>query len=379
MNVNRSLYIHIPFCRRKCDYCDFYSIAHDAKLAGSYIDVLIDQVSSLEGGLSTVYIGGGTPTVISGRDIGRLLLAISRKLSGGSRTEFTVEANPESLDEDKVGVLLKGGVNRISIGVQSLRDEKLRRLGRIHDARRARESVIAASRLGFGNMTIDLMFGVPGETIKDWLAEIDLAARLPITHISCYSLTYEKGTPLFRALKDEEFLPPDEALSGAMYRRAIGALSKNGFSQYEISSFARGARFRSRHNMNYWNGGDYAGLGAGAVSYAGGVRASNIPDVAEYVRRYKAGESLVSSSEKLSAKRSAREKAAVRIRTIDGIDSKWFHKTTGYDLFSLEGDAIKGLIESGLVVYKKKRGSITGIRLTGKGIPLCDTVSAGLL
>ena len=371
-----SLYIHIPFCRRKCVYCDFYSAIYDPHLASSYIDILIRQIGSLDGPFSTVYVGGGTPTALDNKVLERLLKAVKAK--AGAVAEFTVEANPESVDDDKVKLLLAGGVNRLSIGIQSLDERKLKRLGRIHNARKGRESVLLAVKRGFANISADLIFGVWDERPEDWEKELDEAAGLPVEHISCYSLTYEKATPLFAALKNKSVMPLEDDLVARMYEEAIRRLSVRGFKQYEVSNFAK-AGFECKHNLNYWNNDPYIGIGASAVSYIEGVRSKNVARVEEYVRRYEEGRSLEESSEKLSPVRRAKETAAVKIRTKEGIDFGWFKEKTGYDFLELEKKAVSELLEKDLIKYKKDGTIPTGIALKRTGFLFCDTVSSALL
>ena len=371
-----SLYIHIPFCRRKCVYCDFYSAIYDPHLASSYIDILIRQIGSLDGPFSTVYVGGGTPTALDNKVLERLLKAVKAK--AGAVAEFTVEANPESVDDDKVKLLLAGGVNRLSIGIQSLDERKLKRLGRIHNARKGRESILLAAKKGFANISADIIFGVWDERPEDWEKELDEAAGLPVEHISCYSLTYEKATPLFAALKNKSVMPLEDDLVARMYEEAIRRLSVRGFKQYEVSNFAK-AGFECKHNLNYWNNDPYIGIGASAVSYIEGVRSKNVARVEEYVRRYEEGRSLEESSEKLSPVRRAKETAAVKIRTKEGIDFGWFKEKTGYDFLELEKKAVSELLEKDLIKYKKDGTIPTGIALKRTGFLFCDTVSSALL
>jgi len=390
-----SLYIHIPFCKRNCHYCDFYSVVTDGchceppkaakqsfPLAQDYVSALISQIEPLQQRFNTVYIGGGTPTALPKAQLGELLKSLSKNIT--KDTEFTVEANPESLDDKKTKLLLDCGVNRLSIGLQSLDDRKLKKLGRIHNAAKAVEAIRRAAKLGFADLSADLIFGVWGEDLHSWERELEEAAKLPITHISCYSLTYENGTPLFNALKNKSVAPLDDDTVAAMYETAIDRLGLRGFKQYEISSFAKNGR-RSIHNMSYWDNNPYIGLGASAVSYIDGTRSKNIADVAEYITRVNEGRSLAESSEKLSPVKRARETAAVKIRTKDGIDFAWFKAKTGYDFFELESKAIAGLISNGFIKYKKDSatgapvGAPTGIALKRKGFLFCDTVSSALL
>jgi oxygen-independent coproporphyrinogen-3 oxidase len=355
---------------------------------------------------NTVYIGGGTPTALPASQLERLLASLAKNIT--KETEFTVEANPESLDEEKTRLLLDCSVNRLSIGLQSLDDRKLKRLGRIHSAAKALEAIRRASKMGFADLSADLIFGVWDEDLNSWERELEDAAKLPITHISCYSLTYEKGTPLFSALENKSITPLEDDTVAAMYEAAIDRLGLRGFKQYEISSFAKNGR-RSRHNMSYWENNPYIGLGAAAVSYIDGTRSKNIADAAEYIARVNECRPLAESSEKLSPVKRARETAAVKIRTRDGIDFAWFREKTGYNFRELERKAIADLLSKDLIKYtyppnretstnsKRKRlptqsgkcpkselgtASVvapTGIALKRKGFLFCDTVSSALL
>ncbi|MCX5678656.1 MAG: radical SAM family heme chaperone HemW [Candidatus Omnitrophica bacterium] len=376
--METSLYIHIPFCKRKCFYCDFYSEIYDRELSAAYIDVIINQIEELPQAFSTIYIGGGTPSALEPELLERLLKALKPKFAGAS-PEFTVEANPESLDDHRIKVLLDSGVTRLSIGVQSFDDRKLKKLGRLHNAEKAREAVYLAAKRGFSNISIDLIFGVWGEASENWKSEIEEAVKLPVSHISCYSLTYEKGTPLFKAILDKSIAPIEDDLSSAMYETAMELLAVRGFKQYEISNFAKDEGFRCRHNLNYWENNPYVGLGASAVSYMDGVRAKNVSSIREYIKRYQSGASLIESSEKLSPVRRAKETAAIKIRTRDGIDLRWFREKTGYDLQELERKSLLELADKDLIKYKREGASITGIALKHKGILFCDTVSAAFL
>lgn len=374
----QSLYIHIPFCKRKCIYCDFYSTVSDIFLAQDYISALVSQIELLRQPFNTIYIGGGTPTALPKAQLELLLRSLGKNLAEG--TEFTVEANPESLDGELTKLLFDRGVNRLSIGLQSLDDRKLEKLGRIHDAAKAVDVISRAAKRGFAGLSADLIFGVWGEDLDSWDRELEEAAKLPVTHISCYSLTYEKGTPLFGALRNKSITPLGDEAVAVMYEAAIDRLALRGFKQYEISSFAKDG-FRSRHNMSYWENNPYIGLGASAVSYVDGTRSKNVADVSEYIARVNEGRPLAESSEKLSPVRRARETAAVKIRTKEGIDFAWFKEKTGYDFLPLEAKAVTDLVSKGFIRHKKDSatGAPTGIALKRKGFLFCDTVSSSLL
>jgi oxygen-independent coproporphyrinogen-3 oxidase len=306
----------------------------------------------------------------------KLLKALDRYSK--TSAEFTIEANPESLDEDKIRLFLNSGINRLSIGVQSLDGRKLKKLGRIHSAINAREAIGMASKRGFKNISADLIFGVWGEDIKRWEKEIDEIIQLPINHISCYSLTYEKDTPLFEALRNKDIAPLEDDVVCRMYTLAIDRLAASGFKQYEVSNFAK-IGYECKHNLNYWENNSYVGLGASAVSYIEGVRSKNIASVKEFLRRHDEDEGLVESSERLSPIKRAKETAAVKIRTKEGIDFNRFKEKTGFDFLELEKKAVQELLEKDLIKYRKNANIPAGICLKRKGFLFCDTVSSALL
>jgi oxygen-independent coproporphyrinogen-3 oxidase len=279
--------------------------------------------------------------------------------------EYTVEANPESVNGEKLRIFAEGGVNRLSIGVQSFNDAKLKKLGRIHDSLSAKEAVCLAQKTGFQNINIDLMFGVRGETFDDWKKDLEEAVSLPVRHISCYCLDWIGN----EATEDD---------AAQMYGYAIDFLTGKGFAQYEISNFAK-KDFSCRHNLTYWNNDDYTGLGASAVSYSGGSREENTADIADYIKKAGSGTSVAASGEKLDKAARAKETAAIKIRMMEGINFKWFKKKTGYDLPDIEKDAIRGLFEKGLIEYLETKNGRSGIVLTRKGILLCDVVSSAFM
>ncbi|NQT28324.1 MAG: radical SAM family heme chaperone HemW, partial [Candidatus Omnitrophica bacterium] len=331
--MKKSLYIHIPFCRKKCPYCDFYSRFYDKALAKAYIEVLCRQIKALDWDFSTVYIGGGTPSVLSLGLLKKLLKALS-KVSAKAE-EFTVEVNPESLDKKKLELFRDNRVNRLSIGLQSFSDKKLRKLGRVHNSKKAIEAIQLARKAGFKDIGIDLIFGVSEETLSDWALELKQAACLGLKHISTYCLTCEKNTPLFLQVKKKFTIPLGDEVLAKMYIKAINYLSKKGFKHYEISNFAKPG-FESKHNQSYWQGNPYLGLGPSAVSFINARREKNVSNVVEYIDKVEKGESPVCFSEILSKPKQAKELAAIKIRTKEGINFEWFKAHTGYDFLKLE-------------------------------------------
>jgi len=373
------LYIHVPFCREKCLYCDFYSALYSETLADSYISVILNELQGLNRGFSSIYIGGGTPSILNLDLLDKLLSGLKKFITPGM--EFTIEANPESVDSEKLKLFLDKGVNRISMGVQSFDDKKLKLLGRIHDAKGAMDAIELSKKSGFGNISIDMIFGSSGEDLKAWQLELEKAAGCAARHISCYSLSYEKGTPLFRMREKNRIVALDDDVLAEMYGYTMSYLPSKGFDHYEVSNFSKPG-FECAHNLNYWDNLPYIGLGPSAVSYIDGTRSENVRDVEEYIDRYVKGVSLITYSENLSGIRMARETSAVKIRTRQGIDYDWFKNKTGFDFEdTLEKGILDELSKDALLEYKideltrEKRG----IMLTEKGFLFSDTVSSAFL
>lgn len=272
------IYIHIPFCIRKCLYCDFYSVT-DKSLFKAYTDALIKEIESIKGTeTDTMYIGGGTPTAI-GDYLLQIVDAVNSNLIISENCEFTVEANPGTVDLNILTELYKRGVNRISLGAQSFNDNELRALGRIHNSKEIFESVDAVKAAGFTNFSIDLMLATPEQTIESLSYSLDCIKKLNPTHVSAYSLIIEEGTPFY----DMELQLPDEDTERKMYYFVEDRLKAMGLVRYEISNFAKPG-FESRHNSGYWQDKEYIGLGAGAHSYFGGARYCNAADIHRYIK-----------------------------------------------------------------------------------------------
>ncbi|UCD15165.1 MAG: radical SAM family heme chaperone HemW [Candidatus Omnitrophota bacterium] len=371
-----NLYIHIPFCRRKCFYCDFYSVEYDKDLGSAYSGVLCRQIEKLEGKFSTIFIGGGTPTVLDVFSLEKILKRLSRLSAGMS--EFTIEANPESLTKEKADLFISRGCNRISIGGQSFCSEKLNKLGRTHCLADVARAVTIAQKAGFKNINLDLIFGVWGGDLDSWMKELRRAVTYPLTHISVYALTLEKNTPFFKAVKKNQITPLDDDIVAKMYGFAMDYLPRRKFHQYEVSNFSKEGH-RCRHNLNYWENNSYVGIGPSAVSLRLGLREKNVADIKSYIKKAKSGESVVSFKEKLSQVKSAKEFAAVKIRTKEGIDFAAFKHRFGFDFLDLEADAVRDLRKQKLLNYRLKKGIKTGVCLTRKGFLFCDEVSSSFL
>jgi oxygen-independent coproporphyrinogen-3 oxidase len=370
----RAAYVHVPFCAHRCGYCDFAIAVGQDEAIDRYLDALAAELATLQTPqpVQTVFLGGGTPTYLDAGRLERLLTDVRRWLLLQHGHEFSIEANPGTLDADKVAVLADHGVNRVSLGAQSFHPHMLQVLERDHtpvDVPRAVERV----RRRIAQVSLDLIFGVPGQTLADWSADLEQAQHLRPDHVSTYGLTYEKGTPLWKQRQRGEVRPLDEDAELVLYTQAMDVLERAGFEQYEISSFARPGR-RCRHNQVYWANEAYFGFGMGAARYVHGRRELNTRDLGTYIRRVLAGESPVFQSEELSPEERARETVAVQLRRAEGIDRPAFRAQTGFDLDHLLGQSLLEQVELGLL-----RDNGQSICLSRRGKCVADSVIERLL
>lgn len=312
--MNSSLYIHIPFCKKLCGYCDFFktvSLTHKDAVLRRMAEEMAERAPLLEGTtLKTIYFGGGTPTVCTPEEIGSLLATAARLFDCSEVEEVTVEANPDDLSEEYLRGLREVGVNRLSIGIQSFRDADLEFMNRRHNARQAVEAVRMARKVGFDNISIDLIYGLPTATLEEWRGVAESAAALGVEHISAYHLTIEERTPFGK----KGVCTTPEELSDKEYEVLCQVLQKAGYDHYEISNFALPGR-RSKHNSAYWRGTPYLGIGPGAHSFDGkSIRSWNVPSIKGYL------EGVVPESETLTATERYEEAVMVSLRTAEGVD-----------------------------------------------------------
>ena len=370
----RAAYVHVPFCRHRCGYCDFTLVAGRDDLIESYLVALEREVSSLETprDVDTLFLGGGTPTHPPPAQLARLLELIRRCFVLAPGYEFSVEANPNDLTDDKIGLLAGVGVNRVSLGVQSFDPDVLRMLERDHTPAEIADVV---PRLGkrIANVSLDLIFGVPGQTLASWRDTLRLAIELEPQHISTYGLTYEKGTAFWTRRAKSALRPADEDLEYEMYATAMDDLAAAGFEQYELSNFARPG-FACRHNQTYWSGQPYFGFGPGAARYINGRRETNHRSVTTWIHRVLSGESSVGFTEELSPEDRAREAIVIGVRQSAGVDRREFRDRTGFDLDALAGPAIVKHVANGLLEDDGGR-----IRLTRAGRFVADGVIVDFL
>jgi oxygen-independent coproporphyrinogen-3 oxidase len=368
-----SLYIHIPFCVKKCLYCGFYSTPYSQEHADEFLSGLRREAALYKDAFhgrvfESIYIGGGTPTALSFDQISSLLGIIQEHFLTSEGAEFTVEANPNTVSEQKLKLFLDHGVNRLSLGVQSFSNTVLRTLGRLHTAEDAVVAVKCAKQAGFQNIGIDLIYGIPGQTMSLWRESLERAIVLGPKHISAYSLSLDEGTWFTREVEAGRLALPDEETVAEMYELVVSALALAGYRRYEISNFSLPG-FECRHNMNYWKRGEYLGLGPGAWSFISGKRYANVSDVQEYDRRLAAGSRPVEYEEAVRPEQAAAEAVMLGLRTEAGIDMRRFaqeHGRQAAQRLARNRDRLDG---RGLLF-----SSSDSLRLTDSGILLSDDV-----
>src|SRR2546429_92118 len=399
-----SLYVHVPFCAHKCEYCAFYSEAAAGELVNRYVAALLREMALVADDLRphTLFFGGGTPSLLNLRQWEQILETLERlNLTGAA--EWTVECNPATGWLDKARLLRSGGVNRISMGVQSLNEDLLDRLGRVHSRGMVFKAFDVRRQAGFDNVNLDLMFAIPGQTLEMWRATLAEALALGSEHLSCYEVIYEQDTPLFARLQAGEF-DVDEELACAMFDELLERASAAGFRQYEVANFARDARkengvrecssdetsvghrintpsfhdaipvFACRHNVNYWRAGPFYGLGPSATSYVRGARSRNWANTALYCERLEKNGRAIEWSEQLPPLGRAGETAAFGLRMNAGWPFEQFRQTTGFDLRKEWAPEMKQLTERGWGRIESDR-----FRLTPSGLRFADAAAEQFL
>lgn len=365
----RAAYLHVPFCAHRCGYCNFTLVAGRDDLIEPYLAALARELSWLETPrpVDTLFIGGGTPTHLSPPQLARLLTLARNWFPLAPGYEFSVEANPVDITPECVAVLVAHGVNRVSLGAQSFRAEKLRLLERDHDSATIR-CAVELLRHAIDSVSLDLIFGAPGETLAEWRRDLSEALALAPDHLSTYGLTFERGTTFYGRLHHGELRQLDEELERAMFEHAIDMLSGAGYEHYEVSNFAQPGK-RCRHNETYWNADSYFAAGPGAARYVGGVREVNHRGTLAYLQRISRGESPVAEREALSAEDRAREALVIGLRRIAGVNMQAFRARFGVSVEQLGGDALARHVEAGLLA--RQNGSL---RLTRSGLMVSDSL-----
>ncbi len=377
------LYVHVPFCAKKCAYCAFYSEVGDGERINRYVEALVREMELVAADLQpkTIFFGGGTPSLLNLRQWERVLQTI-RRLGWHGAAEWTVECNPATVSLDKARLLRDGGVNRVSMGAQSFDEALLARLGRVHSRRMIFKSFDILRAAGFDNLNVDLMFAIPGQTPASWRRTLAEAAALGSEHLSCYEVIYEEDTPLFEQLRAGA-ARVDENLACEMYDQLLLAAADAGFQQYEVSNFARHTGTDAaaeapdracRHNVNCWRGGSFHGLGPGAAGYVRGVRTRNCSHTTRYCEQLEHGRRAIESSEQLPPLARAGEIAAFGLRMTSGWPLEQFQRRTGFDLRKEWKLEIERMIELGY-------GELSGqrFRLTARGLRFADWAGAEFL
>ncbi len=368
------LYLHFPFCISKCPYCDFnsYQLKEDNQIS-SYISALYQEITTyskklIKSNIKTVYLGGGTPTILSGVQIYNILEYCKDKFNIDKNAEITIEANPGTLDGEKLKLLIESGINRLSLGAQSFNNLFLKKLGRIHNTQDIIDSYFFARETGFSNINIDIMFALPDQTTEDLQVTLKKAVSLKPDHLSLYNLTIKPGTEYYKKHKKGKLKLPTEDEEFDMYNRAINFLEESDFEHYEIANFARPYK-RSMHNLIYWQNKPYLGIGAGAYSFIRGYRYMNYENPARYIKEIMSGKLPVDNGEKLSLRKRMIETIILGLRTKDGVGNKKFKTRFGVNLNDIFPEQIKKLVNLGLLQKDNYR-----IKLTKKGIFLANTV-----
>ena len=377
-----SLYVHVPFCVRKCQYCAFYSEASSGELIERYVGALLRELEQVAADLKlrTIFFGGGTPSLLNLRQWEQIFRAMERLHLSGAK-EWTVECNPATVSLEKAKLLRAGGVNRISLGVKSFTEPLLERLGRVHTRAMVFHSYDILRRAGFDNVNLDLMFGIPGQTLEVWRDTLAEAVAMGSEHLSSYEVIYEEDTPLYEQLQAGK-VEVDEDLACVMYEELVERATQAGFQQYEVANFARSTASNSQlstidlptrcclHNVNYWRGGSFYGLGPSATTYLRGVRTKNVSNTQVYCEHIEQGRQAVESREELSPLARAGETAAFGLRMVAGWPFEPFRQVTGYDLRREWAQDMSQLVQEG-------RGRILPDRfqLTHEGLRFADAAA----
>jgi len=370
--LNPGLYIHIPFCKTKCPYCNFYSTT-DLYLKEGFLQALAVEMAFYREAFpffDTLYIGGGTPSVLNGKEFATLFRHIHDHFSLSPEAEITVEMNPADHDADMLSLLRNLGVNRLNIGVQSFNDSILTFLGRRHNAREAREALALSCSAGFAHIGLDLIYGVPGQDMSSWMADLQYAKDLPIDHLSCYQLSLERDTPLGSRFQNSEFFLPDEQMQLEFFKKTSAFLSEAGFLHYEVSNFARGTDAMARHNQKYWRHIPYLGLGPAAHSFNGRKRWWNRRSLEAYLDDLAKGISPVEEEEGLRSEQLRLETLFLGFRTAAGVNIDAFNRNFNTDLLREKAVMLKHLQQEGLVVIENGY-----IRPTLNGMALADQLA----
>ncbi len=373
------IYIHIPYCDSKCGYCDFYSITNNIG-RDKFIPALKNEISSyikqikFNSNFDTIYLGGGTPSLLSIKELDDLFSFIKYNCPIDDNCEVTLEANPGTLDREKLEFYKSIEVNRLSVGIQSFHNSELKRLDRMHSADQARQNVALAQQIGIDNISVDLIFALPGQTIKKWLLNLEQAVSLHPKHISAYNLIFEKGTQFYKRMLNGEITKKSDKEELIFFKATIDFLKQHGLEHYEVSNYATSSRYYSRHNCKYWDHTNYLGFGPSAHSYWNGKRWSNIRSVAKYIENVEFGKSAVDFSENIDQKTEKFETVMLGLRKTSGINLKKYETKYSSVFFNEYPQILDNLINEGLAEICDDH-----FRLTSKGLMICDEIITGFL
>ncbi|MFD3157595.1 radical SAM family heme chaperone HemW [Haloimpatiens sp. FM7330] len=367
MSEGVSLYIHIPFCKQKCLYCDFPSFSGKENLMVRYAKALSKEINKINRKVRTIFIGGGTPTYLC-LEAWEIIKKSLDNLDKDKDIEFTVEGNPGTFKEEKLEFLKQIGVNRLSIGLQAWQNQLLKKLGRIHTREDFEQSFYMARKCGFKNINVDLMFGLPDQTLNQWIETLNNVMDMKPEHLSCYSLIIEEGTPFYKMYNGDKLKVPSEELERNMYEKTISILEENEYYQYEISNFSKRNK-ECKHNLTYWDLEDYIGCGAGAHSYIDGIRYRNEINIEKYIDKINENEIASVENHKNIVKDDMEEFMFMGLRKIKGISIKEFERRFETNIYSVYGD----------VIYKYKNLNLLNereghIALSKKGIQVSNTI-----
>lgn len=364
-----SAYVHIPFCTQICYYCDFSKVFIKNQPVDSYLEHLLQEFHSYDiQKLRTLYIGGGTPTALSASQLEVLLEGLTKNLDLSMLEELTIEANPGDLDADKISVLQNSAVNRVSLGVQTFEDKMLKKIGRSHTEKDIYENIDRLKLAGFDNISIDLIYALPGQTMEQVKENVAKAISLDIPHMSLYSLILENHTVFMNRMRRGKLPLPKEELEAEMFEYIIAELERAGFVHYEISNFSKPG-FESRHNLMYWDNAEYYGIGAGASGYVDGVRYKNHGPIRHYLKAVEEGNACI-TEEHLTLREQMEEEMFLGLRKKSGVSMERFEEKFERSFQELYGDIVKDLIQQGLMQLDGDH-----VRMTKRGLFLGDTVA----
>ena len=374
LDIPRSVYVHVPFCRHRCGYCNFALVANRDYLVERYLDAIATEIGWLERSwpIDTMFLGGGTPSHLDESALERLFDSVRSRFVLAENAEVTAECNPSDITPARVALFKRCGINRISLGVQSFNSDKLKRLERDHSPDvvcRAVEQI----RQSIDNVSLDLIFATPGESMAVWERDLEQAVALTPSHLSTYELTWEKGTQFWNRLQRKELTSADEETAARMYETAIDFLNGKGMIQYEVSSFAS-AGHRCRHNLQYWNREPWFAFGPGAARLIDGIRQTNHGSTMQYLKRIEGGQSPVAQTEHLLGDHAGAEALAIALRQVDGVS-----KATFEEKYKVAIDVLLGSFKATLLEHELAVESADTFRLTRQGMMMCDRISVEIV